>query len=112
MIYFLINGNPVFVDNNTTISYTPQIRRMKFGDGYEQSIPLAPNLISFTATFSNRTLQEIEIIEDYLTSLQGQVIPDFYIFNEVTPIYCTKFSKDYVNGGVFSLSAEFRQEFR
>jgi phage-related protein len=111
MIYFTLSGTDIYVDNGTSINYEPKVRRVKFGDGYELSIPVA-TLRAVAASFSNRTPAEINQIDSYLTSLQGGIIPNFYIMGEVVPMVCVSYGKSYQNGELFSLNAEFREELR
>lgn len=110
MIYFTISGTDIYVDNGTSINYAPQTRRVKFGDGYELSIPIT-TLRSLSATFSNRTPTEINQIDAHLTSTQGGII-SVNVIGEVIPMVCTSYNKSYQNGQIFSLSAEFREELR
>lgn len=110
MIYFSISGTNIYVDNGTSISYNPLSRRVKFGDGYELSIPIT-TLRTISATFSNRTPAEINQIDTYLTTTQGGII-NVNIMGTVVPMVCTSYNKSYQNGQVFSLSAEFREELR
>lgn len=110
MIYFTISGTDVYVDNNISVNYEPKSRRVKFGDGYELSIPIT-TLRSLSASFSNRTPSEINQIDAYLTSTQGGII-SVNVMGEVIPMVCTSYNKSYQNGQIFSLSAEFREELR
>lgn len=113
MIYFIIPGEEdrsVYLDNNTQISFAPQKRTMKFGDGYELSIPKSPTLRSFTGSFSNRTPEEINVIDTYFSLLNGEVIPNFYILGSLVRIACTNYSKSYQNGQIYSLQGQFKEE--
>lgn len=120
MIYFTISGayfpaqsgRVIYVDNGVSISIKPTVRRIKFGDGYGLHVPIAPPLRGFSASFSNRAPEEINVIEEYLGLLTGELIPDFSVMGVTYPMVCTKFSKSYQNGEIYSLSAEFTQEFR
>ena len=110
MIYFTISGTNIHVDNGTSINYAPQSRRVKFGDGYELSIPKV-TLRTLSATFSNRTPTEINQIDTYLTTTQGAII-NVNVMGVTIPMVCTSYNKSYQNGQIFSLSAEFREELR
>lgn len=110
MIYFTISGTDIYVDNGISVNYAPLSRRVKFGDGYELSIPIT-TLRTLSASFSNRTPATINQIDTYLTTTQGGII-SFYVMGAVIPMVCTSYNKSYQNGQVFSLSAEFREELR
>jgi len=115
MIYFTISdiypaqqNRVIYVDNSTALNYVPVKRTMKFGDGYELSIPIT-TLHNFSTTFSNRPLEEIEVIDEYLTRLKGSTIPNFSIMGTIIPMVCISFSKTYQNVGVATLNAEFSE---
>lgn len=110
MIYFTISGTNIYVDNGISVNYEPKVRRVKFGDGYELSIPVA-TLRSLSASFSNRTPAEINQIDTYLTTTQGGII-NVNVMGEVVPMVCISYNKSYQNGQIFSLSAEFKEELR
>jgi uncharacterized protein (DUF111 family) len=119
-VYFTISGaylpaeagTVILVDNGATIKSTPQVRRVAYGDGYGLDIPVAAPLRTLSAQFSNRDPAEINVIETYLINLGGDIIPDFYLGSEVVPFSTVKFNKNYLNGELFSLSAEFNEEYR
>ena len=110
MIYFTISGTNIFVDNGTSINYAPQSRKVKFGDGYELSIPIT-TLRTLSATFSNRTPEQINQIDTYLTTTQGGII-NVSVMGVTIPMVCTSYNKSYQNGQIFSLNAEFKEELR
>lgn len=110
--YFAEGGTIIHVDNGATLQSAPQVRSIEYGDGYKLDIPLAPPLRVLGAQFSNRDPAEINVIETYLINLGGDIIPDFIIGSETIPFSTIKFNKNYLNGQVFSLSAEFKEEYR
>jgi|AntAceMinimDraft_13_1070369.scaffolds.fasta_scaffold63704_2 hypothetical protein len=117
-IYFTVEagytnaGTVVYLDNGVQLSVKPQVREIKYGDGYGLSIPLAAPLVSFSGQFSNRSPLEINIIETYFVELAGEIIPNFIINGETIPVSVVQFNKNYVNGEVYSLNGEFKQEYR
>tara|TARA_R110000772_G_scaffold66361_1_gene147851 strand:+ start:45276 stop:45641 length:366 start_codon:yes stop_codon:yes gene_type:complete len=119
-VYFTISGayypaeadTVVYLDNGITVKVAPQVRSIQYGDGYSLDISLAPPLRSLGGSFSNRTPAEINIIETYFIALGGDTIPNFVIDDETVSVSVIKFNKDYINGEVFSLSAEFKEEHR
>ena len=118
--YFIIDGTyysaqagrEIYFDNGLSISVVPQKRVMKFGDGYSLSVPIAPVLRSFTGTFSNREIEEIQVLETYFNLLGGNLVPDLTINGEVVRAKVGQISKSFQNGQAFSMSAEFKEEFR
>jgi phage-related protein len=119
MIYFTISNiypaqenRVIYLDNNTQVGFAPQKRTVKFGDGYELSIPKSPTLRSFSGSFSNRTPEEINVIDTYLSLLNGDVIPSFSILGSTVSIACVSYSKSYQNGQIFSLQGQFKEELR
>jgi hypothetical protein len=119
MIYFTISNlfpaqenRVIYLDKNTQVSFAPQKRTVKFGDGYELSIPKSPTLRSFSGSFSNRDPEEINVIDTYFSLLNGEIIPNFSILGSVVPISCINYSKSYQNGEIFSLQGQFKEELR
>jgi phage-related protein len=119
MIYFTISNlfpaqenRVIYLDNNTQISFAPRKRVVKFGEGYELSIPKSPTLKNFSGSFSNRTPEEINVIDTYLSLLNGEVIPNFSILGSIVPVACVNYSKSYQNGQIFSLQGQFKEELR
>ena len=110
MIYFTVSDRDIYADKNAQISFTPQKRAVKFGDGYELSIPRFPTIKSFSASFSNRTPEEVNFIDNYLAFVGGSNIPNFYVMGELVKVSCINYSKSYQNGQIFSIQAQFREE--
>jgi len=102
----------IYLDNGINIRMTPQIRDIEYGEGYGLSIPLAPPLRSFSGQFSNRSPEEINVIENYFVLLAGNTIPSFVVGSETIDVSVMKFNKNYINGEVYSLNAEFKEEYR
>lgn len=118
--YFTISGayysgeadRVVYLDRGLSINNIPQIRSMNYGDGYSLLVPVAPILRTFSASFSNREPEEIIVIDTYFELLQGAIIPDFVVNGETINAKVVNYSKSYMNGQVYSLTAQIVEEFR
>ena len=97
----------------------PNVRTVRFGDGYEQRIANGINSLqeSYNVTFNNRTKEEIDDITGYLGSLQGVTalsftIPDSNNSGETTiKVVCDSFSQSYSYDDFYSASATFRRVY-
>lgn len=107
-------------DKGLTRNSTPKVLVAKFGDGYEQRLPNGINSIdeTFSATFNNRTKEEIDDITGYLASLKGAtsftyVIPDTNGSGNETSIkvVCENYSQVYNYGDFYSAMATFRRVY-
>ena len=110
---------------------TPSVRKISFGDGYEQRVASGINNLkqSFTVSFNNRAKAEIDDITGYLDSLNGVTafnftIPDNATTEEVTGIsdnatnnektlkvVCDTVNQTYDNGDFYSANATFRRVY-
>jgi len=107
-------------DKGLTRNSTPKVLVAKFGDGYEQRLPNGINSIdeTFSATFNNRTKEEIDDITGYLASLKGATsftytIPDTNgSGNEISiKVVCENYSQVYNYGDFYSAMATFRRVY-
>lgn len=114
-------------DKGLNRSSSPKVLIAKFGDGYEQRLPNGINSIdeTFTATFNNRTKEEIDDITGYLASLKGATsfiytIPDDNQLSSVFPntpgerrlkVVCETYSQVYSYGDFYSAMATFRRVY-
>jgi phage-related protein len=114
-------------DKGLTRNSTPKVLVAKFGDGYEQRLPNGINSINetFSATFNNRTKEEIDDITGYLASLKGATsftytIPDITQTSNVAPdtagerrlkVVCENYSQVYNYGDFYSAMATFRRVY-
>lgn len=107
-------------DKGLTRNSTPKVLVAKFGDGYEQRLPNGINSIdeTFSATFNNRTKEEIDDITGYLASLKGATsftytIPDTNESgNEISiKVVCENYSQVYNYGDFYSAMATFRRVY-
>tara|TARA_R100001443_G_scaffold39039_1_gene52485 strand:- start:19598 stop:20011 length:414 start_codon:yes stop_codon:yes gene_type:complete len=121
----------VLPDKGMTRQATPQVRRVNFGDGYEQRTTFGINSVKeeYNVAFKNRTRGEIENIAGFLKSLKGVTsfvftVPDHASTEEVTGILdnttddeksirvvCDSFSENYQYENFYSLTAKFRRVY-
>jgi len=118
-------------DKTMSKTSTPSVRKISFGDGYEQRLASGINNLkqSFTVSFNSRTKEEIDDITGYLDSLNGVTafnftIPDNATTEEVTGIsdnatdnektlkvVCDTVSQTYNTGDFYSANATFRRVY-
>ena len=121
----------ILPDRGMTRSAKPKVRKIKFGDGYEQRSTKGINNIdeTYTVNFKNRTKEEADNIAGYLTSLNGVTafnftVPDNATTEEITgvldsttdnektiKVVCESVNETYTNGSHFSLTATFRRVY-
>ena len=121
----------VLPDKGLTRNAEPQVRRVTFGDGYEQRTTYGINSVqeTYNVSFKNRTRGEIENIAGFLKSLKGVTsfiftVPDHASTEEVTGVLdsttdneksirvvCDSFLESYQYEDFYSLSAVFRRVY-
>ena len=121
----------VLPDKGLTRNADPQVRRVTFGDGYEQRTTYGINSVqeTYNVSFKNRTRGEIENIAGFLKSLKGVTsfiftVPDHASTEEVTGVLdsttdneksirvvCDSFLESYQYEDFYSLSAVFRRVY-
>tara|TARA_Y100001937_G_scaffold80641_1_gene109206 strand:- start:745 stop:1158 length:414 start_codon:yes stop_codon:yes gene_type:complete len=121
----------VLPDKGMTRQATPQVRRVNFGDGYEQRTTFGINSVKeeYNVSFKNRTRGEIENIAGFLKSLKGVTsfvftVPDHASTEETTGVLdssidneksirvvCDSFSENYQYEDFYSLTAKFRRVY-
>tara|TARA_R100000388_G_C7230192_1_gene154186 strand:+ start:241 stop:654 length:414 start_codon:yes stop_codon:yes gene_type:complete len=121
----------VLPDKGLTRNAQPQVRRVTFGDGYEQRTTYGINSVqeTYNVSFKNRTRGEIENIAGFLKSLKGVTsfiftVPDHASTEEVTGVLdsttdneksirvvCDSFLESYQYEDFYSLSAVFRRVY-
>ena len=116
--YFSIDGTVYPAQSDTIVNFdkglsiqnAPAKRVTKFGDGYGMHMPIGPTVRNLSASFSNRTRDEIDIIETYFTLLKGE---PFYIYvrGESIRVVVLGFNKNYQNGEIYSLTANLKEVF-
>lgn len=105
---------------NPSKQTVPRVHINQFGDGYSQRIPDGINSIdeAWRLDFKNRTLFEIDQINDFLTDVQGYV--SFIWVNpwtlESIPVICEDWSKTVITmitptTGYGSLTATFKRVY-
>ena len=102
-------------DQNATADRQPRVKSLRFGDGYEQrqadGINTQPEIWSLT--FSNRDVEDIDDIDEFLTDAAGV---DYF---EWTPpgsstegnYICRRWQRQYVNAALASITATFEEVF-
>ena len=113
-------GN-VVPDKGLSRSSTPSVHKISFGDGYEQRIAKGINSIaeSYSASFNNRTKEEIDDIIAFLDSQKGVTAFNFTIPDSnassndetVIKVVCDTYNSSYSYGDFYSATATFRRVF-
>jgi len=108
-------------DKTMSRTSTPSVRKISFGDGYEQRVASGINNLkqSYTVSFNNRTKEEIDDITGYLDSLNGVskfsfTIPDSNAASNdetVIKVVCDSVNQTYNTGDFYSASATFRRVY-
>ena len=121
----------VIPDKGMSRKVKPRVRKIQFGDGYEQRTSFGINNIeeTYSVNFQNRSRAEIEDIAGYLSSLNGITafnftVPDYATTEETTGILdsstddektikvvCDDFSEVYRYDSFYSLNATFRRVY-
>jgi len=123
MIYFTIpinvlgTGNPVadtdvYLDNGVQIQNAPSIRQVAFGEDYSLTIPLGSRKRTFSASMSNRSQAEADLIDDYFSYLEGQLINNFRILGVAADVVVLEWSKTFREADTYSIQASFKEVIR
>lgn len=93
----------------------PNVSTVKFGDGYEQRFPVGINTnpASWILSFTNRTSDEIDEIEEFLVARGGHESFDWTPprASESIKVKCTSWDRSIDYGVIDSLTANFEQIF-
>lgn len=109
-VYAGESGTEVNFDRGVTIQSAPAKRVSKFGDGYKQHLPIGPTVKNISASFSNRAVSEIDIIETYFTLLDGDSF-DVLIHGETITVVCLGWNRTYPQESVQTLTAQLREYY-
>ena len=121
----------VLPDRGMQRNAKPKVRKIQFGDGYEQRTTKGINNVeeTYSISFKNRTKQDADNIAGYLISLNGVTafnftVPDNATTEETTgvldsstdnektiKVVCESVNETYTNGSHFSLTATFRRVY-
>lgn len=105
----LISPQTIYFDNGIQLSNAPKVRNFKFGDGYKHIMNLSKARRNAAITFTNRPVEDINLIEQYFVFLAGKPIGNLNIFGESWSGRVVSFNKSYNNGAVYGLSANIEQ---
>jgi hypothetical protein len=100
----------IYYDNGAQMGIARKSRRMKMGDGYQSITHLSPPKKTLAVSFSNRPPEEINLIERYFIELAGAPLDGLTILGAAVSAKVVAFNKNYNNGGVYSLSAEIKED--
>lgn len=100
-------------DFSASKSSKPNVTTVKFGDGYESRFAtgLNPDLKTWSVKFSNRTVAEIDEIEDFLETMGGVTAFAWTpprATDEIN-VKCAEWSRSIDNASYDSLTATFVQ---
>jgi hypothetical protein len=123
MIYFTIpanvlgTGNPVadtdvYLDNGIQFQNNPAIREVIFGEDYSLTIPLGSRRRSFSASISNRSQADADLIDDYFSYLEGEPINNFRILDVAATVVVLQWSKVFRSADVYSVQGSFKEVVR
>ena len=123
MIYFTIpmdvisvgvptTDTDIYLDDGVQVQSTPSKREVLFGEDYSLTIPLGSRKRSFSASMSNRSQYDIDLIDNYFFYLEGEPINNFHILGEVVTVVALQWSKVFRNQEVYSLQANFKEVIR
>jgi hypothetical protein len=123
MIYFTIPINvisvgvptadtDIYLDDGVQVQSAPSKREVLFGEDYSLTIPLGSRKRSFSASMSNRSQYDIDLIDSYFSYLEGEPINNFHILGEVVTVVALQWYKVFRNQEVYSLQASFKEVIR
>lgn len=91
----------------------PNVSRIQFGDGYEQRAAKGMNTIvdTWNLNFLNRTTEEADEIDDFLTARSGVEAFLWTAPGEDTAKLwvCDEWSRTLIAAGIYTIAATFRQ---
>lgn len=117
-MYFTIPANyaggstpakTVYLDRGTSLQYKPTVLKYSFGEGYSLTLPTGPEKLTFSASMSNRSKEDINDIANYFTFLKGQKINGFTILDSLVDIKIVNFSVTWINTSIGTIEASFDQ---
>jgi len=105
-------------DRGIRAAVNQRVRSVSYGGTYEERVPDGINIIEeiYTATFSNRSYDEISDLIDFFDSKNG--VESFLLYVKDTsntegargvPVVCEKYNVTYVNKKVASLACTFQK---
>lgn len=102
-------------DFNATRSVRTNVRKIQFGDGYQQRVPEGMNAIAYdwNLRFSNRTVDEIDEIDTFLKARGGYEAFEWTPQREATAriFICEKWERSPTYGATDTLTAIFSEVF-
>ena len=110
----------IIPDKTLSRKSSPQVRKAKFGDGYEQRAKKGLNSIEekYTVNFVNRAKATADDLVKFFDNKAGVTSFDFTLpdTNDTTAtgektikVVCSDWSTTYSNSGSYSLSAKFER---
>jgi len=105
----LVSPRTIYFDNGIQISKKAPVVRMAFGDGFKSDLKLGFPRRTAGVTLANREPEEINLVENYIIALGGAYLPSLTIMSQSWSGRVSKFSKDYQNGEIYSLSMEITE---
>lgn len=119
--FLLLDGiTRVRPDRSLTKRTNPRVLLARFGDGYEQRMPDGINSLdqSFSVTFINRPIEEVDAIVEFFEAMLGVTsfeftIPDTRAELKATTIkvVCDSWDYVYTNHSITGCSANFRRVY-
>lgn len=123
MIYFTVPqdvlgvGNPVadtdvYLDNGVQFQTNPAIREVLFGEDYSLTIPLGSRRRTFSASMSNRSQADADLIDEYFSYLEGEPINNFRILDVAATVVVLQWSKTFRAIDTYSIQGSFKEVIR
>lgn len=103
-------------DFGATVTYTPSVKRIKFGDGYEQRVPFGINTNPqvWSLKFQNRGHNDTVAIDTFLAARKAAEAFDWIPPRQTVAIkvVCDSWSVEAVKANINTITATFRQVFQ
>jgi len=121
-----LNGTFRLFDKGVSVENSPNVRVSQFGDGYQQrlSYGLNSNRQTLSASFTDRSKEEIDAIVTFFESLQGvrsfevtlpyggDGVPATIDPTEKTlRVICSQWNQIYTYDNFYSLTAQFKRVY-
>ena len=102
----------IYLDDGVQVQSTPSKREVLFGEDYSLTIPLGSRKRSFSASMSNRSQYDIDLIDNYFSYLEGEPINNFHILGVPANVVVLQWSKQFRDEEIYSLQASFKEVIR
>jgi phage-related protein len=119
--FLLLDGTTRAIpDKSLSKTTTPKIKESLFGDGYSQRLADGLNSLeqTFSISFQNRPVEEIDDISTFLDTMKGATSFDFTYPDSngtggetTVKVICKTHSTTYANDNFYNLTATFNRVY-